>query len=45
VTDLIQTDMTNFTMVNGIAVYTYRNVARAAPRAPRRRCAGARPTS
>ncbi|HBD36653.1 MAG TPA: TonB-dependent receptor, partial [Cupriavidus sp.] len=29
VTDLIQTDMTNFTMVNGIAVYTYRNVARA----------------
>ena len=29
VTDLIQTDMANFTMFNGIAVYTYRNVARA----------------
>jgi len=29
VTDLIQTDMTNFSTVNGIAVYTYRNVARA----------------
>jgi len=29
VTDLIQTDMSNFTVVNGVAVYTYRNVARA----------------
>ncbi|CAG9182161.1 TonB-dependent receptor plug domain-containing protein [Cupriavidus pampae] len=29
VSNLIQTDMTNFTLVNGIAVYTYRNVARA----------------
>lgn len=29
VTDLIQTDMSHFTVVNGIAVYTYRNVARA----------------
>lgn len=29
VRDLIQTDMDNFTIVNGIAVYTYRNVSRA----------------
>lgn len=29
VRDLIQTDMENFTVVNGIAAYTYRNVARA----------------
>lgn len=29
VSDLIQTDMANFTLVNGIATYTYRNVARA----------------
>lgn len=29
VRDLIQTDMENFTVVNGIARYTYRNVARA----------------
>ena len=29
VRDLIQTDMDNFTVVNGIAAYTYRNVARA----------------
>lgn len=29
VTNLIQTDMANFTVVNGIALYTYRNVARA----------------
>lgn len=29
VTDLIQTDMSNFTVVNGVALYTYRNVARA----------------
>ncbi len=29
VRDLIQTDMDNFTVVDGIAAYTYRNVARA----------------
>lgn len=29
VRDLIQTDMDNYTVINGIAVYTYRNVARA----------------
>ncbi|CAG9170341.1 TonB-dependent receptor plug domain-containing protein [Cupriavidus pinatubonensis] len=29
VSDLIQTDMSNFTVVNGVALYTYRNVARA----------------
>lgn len=29
VEDLIQTDMNNVTAVNGVAVYTYRNVARA----------------
>jgi outer membrane receptor for ferrienterochelin and colicins len=32
VSNLIQTDMANFTVVNGIAVYTYRNVSRARTR-------------
>jgi outer membrane receptor for ferrienterochelin and colicins len=29
VTDLIQTDMNNFTVINGVAIYTYENIAHA----------------